>query len=48
MWNDPIVEEVRAVRDAHTQKFHYDLKAIAADLKEQLKKKPTPGCIAPP
>ena len=37
MWNDPIVEEVRAVRDAHTQKFHYDLKAIAADLKVQQK-----------
>ena len=35
MWNDPIVEEVRAVRTAHAQKFNYDLKAIAADLKKQ-------------
>ncbi|MCJ7434852.1 MAG: hypothetical protein MUO77_15325 [Anaerolineales bacterium] len=38
MWNDPIVEEVRAVRNAHAQKFNYDLKAIAADLKKQQKK----------
>jgi hypothetical protein len=38
MWNDPIVEEVRAVRNAHAEKFNYDLKAIAADLKKQQKK----------
>ncbi len=38
MWNDPIVDEVRAVRAAHAQKFNYDLKAIAADLKKQQKK----------
>jgi hypothetical protein len=34
MWNNPIVEVVRAVRTAHAQKFNYDLKAIAADLKK--------------
>ena len=38
MWNDPIVEEVRAVRTAHAQKFNYDLKATAADFKKQQKK----------
>ncbi|MCX6053906.1 MAG: hypothetical protein NTZ74_03135 [Chloroflexi bacterium] len=37
MWNDPIVEEVRAVRDAHARKFKYLIKAIAADLKKQQK-----------
>jgi hypothetical protein len=37
MWNDPIVEEVRAVRTALAQKFICDLKAIAADLKKQQK-----------
>jgi hypothetical protein len=37
MWNDPIVEEVRKVRDAHAKKFNYDLQAIAADLKKQQK-----------
>lgn len=35
MWNDPIVEEVRAIRNAHAKKFKYDLKAIATDLKKQ-------------
>ncbi|MEO7841154.1 MAG: hypothetical protein ABIU06_17570 [Anaerolineales bacterium] len=35
MWNDPIVEEVRKIRDEHAKKFNYDLKAIAADLKKQ-------------
>ncbi|MCK6584933.1 MAG: hypothetical protein L6Q49_17700 [Anaerolineales bacterium] len=37
MWNDPIVEEVRKVRNEHAQKFNYDLQAIAADLKKQQK-----------
>jgi len=36
-WNDPIVEEVRKVRDAHARKFNYDLQAIANDLKKQQK-----------
>ena len=31
-WEDPIVEEVRAVRDAHAKKFDYDLDAIFKDL----------------
>jgi hypothetical protein len=33
--NDPIVEEVRKVRDAHAAKFNYDLDAIFRDIKEQ-------------
>jgi hypothetical protein len=37
MWNDPIVEEVRKVRNEHAKKFNYDLQAIAADLKKQQK-----------
>ena len=37
MWNDPIVEEVRKVRQAHAEKFNYDLQAIVADLKKQQK-----------
>ena len=32
---DPIVEEVRRVRNEHAARFHYDLKAIYRDLKEQ-------------
>jgi len=35
MFDDPIVEEVRKVRNAHAKKFKYDLAAIAADLRSQ-------------
>ena len=34
MLNDEIVDEVRAVREAHAAKFNYDLRAIFADLKK--------------
>ena len=37
MKTDPIVEEVRKVRQAHAAKFHYDLSAICADLKKKEK-----------
>ena len=33
IWTDPIVDEVRRVRDAHAAKFDYDLRAIFRDLK---------------
>lgn len=33
MLSDEIIDEVRAVRDAHAAKFGYDLRAIYADLK---------------
>lgn len=36
--NDPIVEEVRRVRDAHAARFQYDLDAIFQDIKEQERK----------
>lgn len=32
---DPIVEEVRRVREAYAAKFNYDLNAIFQDLKRQ-------------
>jgi hypothetical protein len=34
MLNDEIVDEVRAIREAHAAKFGYDLRAIYADLKK--------------
>jgi hypothetical protein len=37
MKSDPIVEEVRKVRQAHAAKFNYDLAAICADLKNKEK-----------
>lgn len=38
MWRDPIVDEVRAAREAYAKRFNYDLDAIYHDLKEQEKK----------
>ena len=35
--NDPIVDEVRRVREAYAARFHFDLDAIFRDLKEQEK-----------
>lgn len=31
--NDPIVAEVRKVRDEHARRFNYDLAAICADIR---------------
>jgi hypothetical protein len=36
--DDPIVEEVRQVREAYAARFDYDLQAIYQDLKEQEKR----------
>ena len=36
--NDPIVDEVRRIRNAHAAKFNYDPKAIFRDIKEQEKR----------
>lgn len=33
--NDPIIDEVRRVRDKHAARFHYDLDAIFQDIKER-------------
>jgi hypothetical protein len=37
-WSDPIVDEVRRVRDAYAARFNYDLRAIYRDLKNQEKR----------
>jgi hypothetical protein len=34
MLNDEIVDEVRAIREAHAEKFGYELRAIFEDLKK--------------
>ena len=33
-WDDLIVDEIRAVREAHARRFDYDLTAIVADLQD--------------
>jgi len=35
MVSDPILDEVRSIRQQHAERFDYDLRAIAADLREQ-------------
>jgi len=35
MWEDPIIEEIRATREAHSRQFNHDLQLIYRDLKEQ-------------
>ena len=37
-WSDPIVDEVRRIRDAYAARFNYDLRAIYRDLKDQEKR----------
>lgn len=34
MWQDPIVGEVRQIREAHAAQFKFDLRAIYLALKE--------------
>jgi hypothetical protein len=42
MQDDPIVQEVRAIRDAYVAKFNYDLKALYENIKqlEKMSNKP--------
>jgi len=37
MFEDPIVAEVRAIRDQYAKQFNYDLDAICRDLQEKEK-----------
>ena len=37
--NDPIVDEVRRIRDAHAARFNYDLRAIFLDIKKREKER---------
>ena len=41
-WKDPIVEEVRAARDAYAAQFDYDLTRIFEDLKKKEQEDPAP------
>lgn len=34
MWQDPIVEEIRRIRDEHAKRFNYDLHAICEDFRK--------------
>ena len=38
MWEDPIVAEIRQIREGYAARFNYDLWAMYEDLKEQERK----------
>ena len=46
MLTDGIVEEVRANREAHAQKFNYNLRAIYEDLKKSEKRRIQQGHLS--
>ncbi len=48
MWQEPIVEEVRKIRDEHAAKYDYDLERIFADLKEQERRRDREFVTLPP
>jgi hypothetical protein len=35
MWNDPIVEEVRRVREDYVARFNFDIAAMLDDIKKR-------------
>ena len=37
MWNDPIVKEVRNIREANAKKFNYNIKNIVEDARKKQK-----------
>lgn len=41
---DPIVQEVRRIRDEYAAKFNYDIHAIARDLRRREKESQKKGC----
>lgn len=48
MFEDPIVEEVRRVRQEYAKRFNYDLRAIAADLRQHEQQHPERLVSFPP
>jgi len=43
MWEDPIVNQVRKVREEHAERFQYDLSAICRDLRHEQAKAEAAG-----
>lgn len=37
MWKDPIVQEVRSIREANAEKFNYNIKSILEDARRRQK-----------
>jgi len=48
MWEDPIVAEVRKVREDYAAQFNFDLQALCRALKEREQRDPRPKISFPP
>jgi hypothetical protein len=48
MQTDPIIEEVRRIRQEYVRRFGYDLRAVAADLRERERLHPERMVTFPP
>ena len=48
MWEDPIVAEVRKIRDDYAAQVSYDLQALCRALKEREQRDPRPKVSFPP
>jgi hypothetical protein len=48
MWQDPIVAEVRRIREAYAAQFNFDLAALCQALQEQEQRDPRPHVSFPP
>ena len=48
MLNDPVVEEIRRIRDEHAARFNYDLDAIFDDFERSQKELGLPLITLPP
>ena len=48
MWEDPIVAEVRKIREDYAAQFNFDLQALYRALKEQEQQDPRPKVSFPP
>ncbi len=48
MWKDPVVEDVRRIRDEYARSFDYDLGKICEDLRRQQAEAATEVVTLPP
>jgi hypothetical protein len=48
MWQDPIVAEVRKIREAHAAQYNYDVRAIYLALKRAEEQSQHPKVSFPP
>jgi hypothetical protein len=46
--NDPIVAEIRKIRDEYARRFNYDLHAMCEDLRRKQKLRGVPAVSFPP